>query len=250
MRKQVTDVWFTTFNESFGLSVENSPSLQLLKDLPEKESRERERAAAKLKLFKRLLAGFSGSESELLTSQEDAEEVISCCLCVLEVIYSIRFSVSCSVKLCHMREGGALLEIENIPGLCAADKPQGKRWKWVKKRQKNEGTITVLCNAPYISVVIAFLEKCFEAEVSKRKSSGTEEERSNEQEAQWDERKPHVIVWLVANCLYNMGELEYAKQYVGDCQKGEKNEVFDSICHLWGIPWDVWGKKLDDLLPL
>lgn len=250
MQKQETNQWFDAFNESFGLSVENSPSLQLLKELPEKEFKEQEKVVTKPKFLKRWHARFRRSELGPFISQEDAEEVISCCLCAMEVMYGIRLNTPYSVKVSHTCKDGTVLDIENMPELCADEKKRKRHLKWVKKRQKKEGMIIVLRSAPYISVAIAFLEKYVEAKVSKAKALEIEEKKDCEWETQWNERKSHITVWLVANCLYNMGELEYAKKYVRDHQKGENPEVFDGICSKWGIPWDVAGKKMNELLRL
>lgn len=250
MQKQEINQWFDAFNESFGLSVENSPSLQLLKELPEKEFKGQEKVVTKPKFFKRWLARFRRSKLEPFVSQEDAEEVISCCLCAMEVMYGIHLNTPYSVKVSHTCKDGTVLDIKNMPELNADEKRRKRQLKWVKKRQKKEGMIIVLRSAPYISVAVAFLEKYIEAKVSKAKALEIEEKKDRERETQWNKRKPHITVWLTANCLYNMGELEYAKKYVRDHQKGENTEVFDGICSEWGIPWDVEGKKMNQLLRL
>lgn len=236
---------FARFVKRFGLTVEDSPSLQVLKDIPEKNSSEQGKPAAKHKLCKRRMNRGKGSEPEFLVSQEEAEAVITCCLCALEAIYGIQYKMPDSINLSHLLKREKLVEIENIPGLCIAYKPQKK---WRKKNQKSEGKITVLRNASYISVVIDFLKICFEAEIRNKEILEKQEAQGNRVGAQSENEKQQIITWLVANCLYNMGELEYAKRYVRECQKGEKNESFDNICVEWGIPWEVWGADLKTLL--
>lgn len=279
---QVTSEWFAAFNHNFGVSPKKTSSLQLLEELWEKKPRELEESSPNPKLARRLPKRFRESKSELLVSQEDAEEVIDCCISVLEAIYGISLSVPYSIKLCHLNKGGTPVEIENIPGFGTIGKTQAKRLKWTKKhKEENIGLIKVSCNASYVSVVIAFLEKCFRVEVGKLSASEnsevskdlkdtqgirkiaqsieTEEGQSKEQEElerekeelenekkqQFNKRKPHLIVWLVANCLYTMGELACAKQYIVDYQKDRINEGFNEVCKTMGIPWNEQGKKLN-----
>lgn len=240
-REQGADQWFTEFNNYFELSGNDSSSLQLLDDIPEKEFGKQEKEITKFKIFSRRKTRFKRTELELLTSQEEAEAVIICCLSVLKAVYGIQYKMPDSVKTGHLRKRGTLVEIRNIPGLCSNDKAQGK-----KKHQKNEGTITVLCNAPYISVVVAFLEICFGPVVYKRKDSGEEVAQSGERETDQSENGPQMLAWLVANCLYNMGELEYAEQYyIRKCQKGEESQ---ELKEKWGAPWNVQGEDMEKLL--
>lgn len=246
---QVTREWFDAFNESFGIAPEKISSRQLAEDIERKMSEE---FPQKLKRIKGLFARYRKSKSKFLVSQEDVEEVIRCCLWVLDVIYEIRFCASYSIKMRHLSKEDSPVKLMNKSGAETDGKTRKKR----PGKHKNEGTIYISYNEPYISVVTAFLIKCFEKEIEELRDSknsevledsrnpgkqdnmdemGMEKKQSEEQE----EIKQHIVVWLVANCLYIMGELAYAEQYVAFCQKNGENEGFIKTCKLLGTPWVV-----------
>lgn len=298
VREQVSMEWFDAFNKCFGISPEKTSNLQLLEDIRTKtlEGQESETSSLycrgvnpprKHKHILGLLARFRKSKSEFLVSQEDADEVISCCLWVLDVTYGIHFNASHSVKLCYKHGSGLPVMIKNMPHIEAGSKVQKKR----PGKQKNEWTISILYNASYISAVIIFLEECFstgirdleekckasekkhledletlknsenpevpepskspedsenptdrETEEEQRKK---QEEYEKEKEERRNKKRTHIIVWLVANCLYTMGELAYAEQYIADYQKDRGKEDFAEVCKMWGIPWTMQGKMLE-----
>lgn len=136
-QRKITNDWFGIINEIFGASDEKTSSLNLLKDFQEKKHGEQEEAFSNPKLVDRLLARFRESKSEFLITQEDAEEVIDCCYCVLEMVYGISFGVPYSIKLKYLGKNDHLIEIENIPGFStSAEKRKNGRLGRKTKRKK------------------------------------------------------------------------------------------------------------------
>ena len=265
-QEQVTAGWFTAFNNNFEISIEKTSRQQLLEDVQKKISEE---LPQKPKQIKRLLARFRKPKSEILISQEDAKEVVNCCFCVLEDIYEFSINTPYSIELCHSLKSGSTVEIENIPGF---ETPGKTRKKWFGPH-KSEGTINILANVPYILAVKDLLELCFAAKIENVKASKgsddsgkskdtdsqenvvrTEEGQGEEQvkkqkvsekekAEKWEKKEQHLIAWLVANCLYIMGELEYAEQYIADYQKDGQNGGFAEACNILGLPWEVQEEK-------
>ncbi len=55
--------------------------------------------------------------------------------------------------------------------------------------------------------------------------------------------------WLVANCLYTMGELIYAQQYIADYQAKEgQKKGLNKINSKLGVPWNVMGMPLVEIV--
>ncbi len=262
-QEQVTPGWFTAFNDNFEISFEKTSKRQLLEDVQKKISEE---LPQKPKQIKRLLARFRKSKSKVLISQEDAKEVVNCCFCVLEDIYEISINTPYSIELCHFLKSGSTVEIENIPGF---ETPGKTRKKWFGPH-KNEGTINILSSVPYILAVKDLLELCFAAKIENIKASkGSDDSRNSKdadgqenvvrteegeskgeikkqkvpEEEKWEKKEQHLIAWLVANCLYIMGELEYAEQYIADYQKDGQNGGFVEACNILGFPWEVQEEK-------
>lgn len=174
-QKQVEKEWIDAFIESMGIGSIKISDLQLLDDTDGKLSGDNTNEEklysaqgglfGKKKYAKEIMNDFKKSKSEFLVTREDAEEVISCCLWVLDTIYGIHFNISYSVKLYHLHESAKPIMIKNIPELDNGVKTLRKKKR--PERLKNKGRIGVLYNSSYITLVIAFLRRCFETETGR-----------------------------------------------------------------------------------
>lgn len=197
-----------------------------------------------------------GCRHELVRTEEEAESVADSCFSVLNNLYGINTGKRNEVKMCpwysrkrfYLYKHNKLAEVE-----------------------ENEEVFTVyMAKAiPRIVIVIKILEICFrkelraisgqEREKAERKAKEEEKEKKEKKEekkGEWRESEKTeqktetevLVKWLVINCLYEMGEYEYAKQYQSDFMKEDKEEAFQAFTDRIGKPFSTYAMKLEDLL--
>lgn len=200
--------------------------------------------------------------TEGLEAEKDAYEVISSCQHALNKVYDVRTPKAVCVSLRH-KCGKEKLYVEiGGPRVSTAQKILPKKFS----RQSEPGwVIRILYGSPRILLMAEFLKKCFLEElrgITKKDEVDKDEENSGEQEkAEIGENKAenddygekesqnfHLIAWLVSNCLYTLGELVYAEQYIAECQESSSEDIFKGLCKKLGVPWAAMGRPIQKIL--
>lgn len=309
--KRVDDSWITAFGESIGIRIEEAD--KLAQDAQKDRIAAQNRLGLRCKycnkpisveqesLYVRQSGRCKECAAEALISLEDADEVISSCLCVLDVVYGIKIGPSVSVRLSHRRKK-ELVRIKS-PGLGERLKQLLPFTKTVEKK-RGQKTISIRYGVSRVRVIESYLEECFQEALQHMNKGGTggkekdavsdspsssstgkkteenigkegrfyentkeryktendvkEAERPEEDKVKEDAGKEKKLAetydfnalraWLVANCLYTMGELSYAQQYIADYQEQSGGKYLDGINSKIGIPWNVMGMGLGEIV--
>lgn len=200
--------------------------------------------------------------TEGLEAEKDACEVINSCQHALNKVYDIRTPKAVCVSLRHKCRREKLCVEIGEPKVSIARKILPKKFS---RQSEPDWVIRILYGSPRILLMAEFLKKCFLEElgvITKKEEVDKDEENSGEQEKAetgenkaenddyWEKesQKIHLTVWLVSNCLYTLGELVYAEQYIVEYQESSRGDVFKELCEKLGVPWTVMGRPIREIL--
>lgn len=200
--------------------------------------------------------------TEGLETEKDAYEIINSCQHALNKVYDIRTPKAVCVSLRHKCGREKLCVEIGKPKVSTARKILPKKFS---RKSEPDWVIRILYGSPRILLMAEFLKKCFLEELGGRtkkdevnkdeeNSGGQEKAEIGENKAENDdygEKEPqnfHLTAWLVSNCLYTLGELVYAEQYIAEYQESSSGDVFKELCKKLGVPWTVMGRPIQEIL--
>lgn len=264
--------WFDTFERCYGITEGETDRLKPLNDIQTDKYTQQGQAVCGIfcnevtkawhkRVFERgnLYKQF---RTEGLGTEEDAYEVISSCQYVLNKVYEIHTQKAVGVKLKYKCGKGKLCV--EIAGVKVATAQKSLLKKFSRQSEPHWG-ISILYGSPRILLMAEFLKKCFLEELGRRTkkrkadqnggNSGKQEKTrirenkvENDDYGEKESQNWPLTSWLVSNCLYTLGELVYAEQYIAINQESYSGDIFKELCNELGIPWAVMGRPIQEIL--
>lgn len=271
-QNDTTPDWFDTFEHCYGITEGETDRLKPLNDIQADKYTQQGQAVYGIfcnevtkAWYKRVFERrdlYKQFRTEGLETEEDAYEVISSCQYVLNKVYDIHTPKAVGVKL-RYKCGKGKLCVE-IAGAKVSTAQKSLLKKFSRQSVSHWG-ISILYGSPRILLMAEFLKKCFLEELGRRtqkgkvdkdggnsgkqEKTGTRENKvENDDYGEKESQICHLATWLVSNCLYTLGELVYAEQYIAIYQESYSGDVFDELCNELGIPWAVMGRPIQKIL--
>lgn len=270
-QKNMSTDWFDTFEQCYGITESETDRLKPLNDIQDDKYLQQGQSVCsvfcnkvKKKWYKRFLErrdSYRQLRREGLENEGDAYEIIGSCRYALNKVYDIHTPKAVRVNLRYKcGKGKVWVETADAKASLAQKSPLKK----VVGQFEPHMAVSVLYGSPRILLMAEFLKKCFEREIELRANKGkadrgednsvgqekTEAGENREENDEYGEesRKDCLTGWLVSNCLYTLGELVYAEQYIAECRESYSGDIFDELCNKLGIPWAVMGRPVQDIL--
>jgi len=191
MDKRVTDEWVRIFGESIG--IQERETEKLTQDRQSDRISMNQKQEMRCKCCNKMIPveqdGNSSRKSnrckecsaEALTSQEDVEEIIDSCLCVLDKVYEIKVKCPVSVKLRHRRKGTPVRIKGSIVMASGQEVGEiGKKGRRLARKNKRKKTVSIAYETPRIQVILFFVKQCFQNELEGMYGKGVFEKSTGE----------------------------------------------------------------------
>jgi len=270
-QKNMSTDWFNTFEQCYGITESETDRLKPLNDLQDGRYLQQGQGVCGIfcntvnkAWYQRVLEkgdSYRQLGREGLENEGDAYEIISSCRYVLNKVYDIHTAKAVRVDLRYKcGKGKVWVETADAKASIVQKSPLKK----VVGPFEPHLAVSILYGSPRILLMAEFLKKCFQEELELRtekgkadrgegnsggqEETGAGEHREENVKCGGKLRNSCLTGWLVSNCLYTLGELVYAEQYIAECGESYSGDVFDELCDKLGIPWAVMGRPIQDIL--